>query len=172
MASPITTLGAATIGPSASVTTPGAEMVMNGPTQPPAPPAPPASATPGTSGGLQPPTSDTVELSPKALDLSKALTNRKLAEGQQENDKQPALDDQQVQRKLAEPVIQKPTDKPDLSLTKQYPPFMGNSEELKLLRSQAPALYRQLLRMIVPPPVNISYTDAQLLQRPSIDARM
>jgi len=169
MASPITTLGAATIGPTASVTTPGAEMVMNVPTQPAAPPAP---AAHGTGGGQQTTTNDTVELSPKALDLSKALTNQKLDEDQQTKDQQPALDNKQVERELAEPVIQKPTDKTDLSLTKQYPPFMGNSEELKLLRSQAPALYRQLLRMIVPTPVNISYTDAQLLQRPTIDARM
>lgn len=169
MASPITTLGAATIGPTASVTTPGAEMVMNGPTQPTPPAAP---AAPAAGGAQQPPNRDTVELSPKAIDLSKELTNRKLTEDQQKEDKQPALDNQQVERKLAEPVIQKPTDKPDLSLTKHYPPFMGNSEELKLLKSQAPALYRQILRMIVPPPVNISYTDAQLLQRPTIDARM
>jgi len=169
MASPITTLGAATIGPTASVTTPVAEMVMNVPTQPAAPPTP---AAPGIGSGQQASTSDTVELSPKALGLSKALTNQKLDEDQQTKDQQPALDNKQIERKLAEPVIQKPTDKPDISLTKQYPPFMGNSEELKLLRSQAPALYRQLLRMIVPPPVNISYTDAQLLQRPTIDARM
>jgi len=169
MASPITTLGAATIGPPASVTTPGAEMVMNGPTQPTAPTTPAATAT---AAAPQQPTKDTVELSPTALDLSKALINRKPGEEQQKEDQQPALDNKQVERKLAEPVIQKPTDKPDLSLTKHYPPFMGNSEELKLLRSQAPALYRQLLRMIVPPPANISYTDAQLLQRPTIDARM
>jgi hypothetical protein len=144
-------------------------MVMNGLTQPAAPTMPAAT---GTAAVPQQPTKDTVDLSPKALDLSKALANRKPAEDQQKEEKQPALDDKQVERKLAEPVIQKPTDKPDLSLTKHYPPFMGNSEELKLLRSQAPALYRQLLRMIVPPPANISYTDAQLLQRATIDARM
>lgn len=169
MASPITTLGAATIGPTASVITPGTELVMNGPTQPTAPTTP---ATTTTAAAPLQPAKDTVELSPTALDLSKALSNQKPGETQQQEDQQPALDNKQVERKLTEPVIQKPTDKPDLSLTKHYPPFMGNSEELKLIRSQAPALYRQLLRMIVPPPANISYTDAQLLQRPTIDARM
>jgi len=47
---------------------------------------------------------------------------------------------------------------------KNYPPFMGNSEELKVLKETSPSLYREILRMIVPPPLNISPTDLQILQ--------
>lgn len=162
MASPITTVGAATIAPAASVTFPNAEMVTTAQAQPPqaAPPTTPAAAT------QPPPPKDRVDLSPAALDMSKELATKK-----EEEKKQPALYDDQLKRKLNEPVIEKPTDKPSLSSIKQYPPYMGNSEELKMLRSLAPTLYRQVLQMIVPPPVNISYSDAQLLKRPDILAK-
>lgn len=164
MASPITTLGVATIAPATSATSPNVEMVASTQAQPTQKSQPTTPATTTTSQQLQ---KDTVDLSPTALDMSKELTQKK------ENEKkQPALYDTQLKNKLSEPVIQKPTDKADISVTKSFPPFMGNSEELKLIKSQAPALYRQILRMIVPPPANISYSDAQLLQRPTIDARM
>lgn len=164
MASPITTLGAATIGPAVSVTTPGTETVMTGQLQP-AQQTQPA-ATAASAAPQQQQQSDTVDLSPRALDLSKELTDKK-----EKEQKQPALDDQDLKRKFAEPVIRKPTDKTELSIAKSYPPFLGNTDELKQLRQVSPALYLQLLRMIVPPPVNISYSDAQLLQRPTIDAK-
>lgn len=163
MASPITTLGAATIAPAASVTSPNAEMASTAQAQP-AQPAPPTA--PAAAAQPPPPPKDRVDLSPAALDMSKELTTKK-----EEEKKQPALYDDQLKRKLNEPVIEKPTDKPSLSSIKQYPPYMGNSEELKMLRSLAPALYRQVLQMIVPPPVNISYSDAQLLKRPDILAK-
>jgi len=51
-----------------------------------------------------------------------------------------------------------------LSAGKAYPPFMGNAEELKSLKESSPALYREILRMIVPPPLDISYSDMQMLQ--------
>lgn len=163
MASPIVTLGAAAIGPTAPATTPGAEMVVDGPQQP---------VAAGATTTAQQPTKDRVELSSTALDLSKALGSRKQVGDRQSEDGLPTRTVQRDEQKPSEPVLQKMTDKPDISLIKQYPPFMGNSEELKRLRSQAPALYRQILRMVVPLPVNISAADAQLLQRPSIDARM
>lgn len=160
MASPITTLGTATIGPPASVTLPSAEVATSAQ----APPVQQHEAAAPTAP--LPQRQDKVEISSQALNLSKELANK-----QEAQEKQPALNDEYVKRKLAEPVIQKPTDKPDISIIKNYPPYLGSSEELKQLKAQAPALYRQILRMIVPPPTNISYSDAQLLQRPTIDAK-
>jgi len=115
------------------------------------------------------PQKDTVDLSSQALNLSKELASTQ--DRQEEQDKKPALEDAALQRKIAEPVIQKPTDKPDLSITKNFPPFMGNADELKQLRQISPALYRQVLGMIVPPPVNISYSDMQYLKRPTTVSR-
>lgn len=115
------------------------------------------------------PQKDTVDLSSQALNLSKELASTQ--DRQEEQDTKPALEDAALQRKIAEPVIQKPTDKPDLSITKNFPPFMGNADELKQLRQISPALYRQVLGMIVPPPVNISYSDMQYLKRPTTVSR-
>jgi hypothetical protein len=115
------------------------------------------------------PQKDTVDLSSQALNLSKELASTQ--DRQEEQDKKPALEDAALQRKIAEPVIQKPPDKPDLSITKNFPPFMGNADELKQLRQISPALYRQVLSMIVPPPVNISYSDMQYLKRPTTVSR-
>lgn len=160
MASPITTLGAAPLTPSVSVTSPNTEMASPVQAQPVTP------TTSATATQPLPPPKDKVDLSPAALDMSKELATKK-----EKEKNQPALYDDQLKRKISEPVIEKPTDKPSLSSLKQYPPYMGNSEELKMLRSLAPALYRQVLQMIVPPPVNISYSDAQLLKRPDVLAK-
>lgn len=111
-----------------------------------------------------PPQKDTVDLSFQALNLSKELVSKQ--DGQ---DTKPALQDATVQQKNAEPTIQKPTDKPDVSITKQFPPFMG--DELNQLKQISPALYRQALSMITPPPVNISYADMQYLKRPTTVSR-
>jgi hypothetical protein len=42
---------------------------------------------------------------------------------------------------------------------------MGNLEELKLLKESSPSLYREVLRMIIPRPLNLSPTDLQYLQQ-------
>lgn len=131
------------------------------------PAAPPVRQETGNPAG--PPQKDTVDLSSQALNLSKKLVSSQ--DRQVEQDKKPALQDAALERKIADPVIQKPTDKPDLSITKQFPPFMGNPGELQQLRQISPALYRQVLSMIVPPPVNISYSDMQYLKRPTTVSR-
>jgi len=165
MASPITTLGTATVVPAASVTSPKAETVMNG--QQTQTVAQPQDTLSGANLNVLQPTKDTVALSSAARDLSKELQDQK-----DKQTKQPAMSDQEVKRKLAEPVIQKPTDKPDISIIKNFPPFMGNTDALKQLKQVSPALYRQVLSMIVPPPANLSYTDLQYLQKPRIDAKI
>ncbi len=101
---------------------------------------------------------DTVDLSSQALNLSKSLVNQQ-KDGRQTTQKNEALKGAST----AEQVIQKPTDKPVMP-TKTYPPFMGNSDELRKLKAYSPALYRQVLKMIVPPPSNLSYGDMQILK--------
>lgn len=48
--------------------------------------------------------------------------------------------------------------------SKSFPPFIGNTTELKQLKQASPSLYREVLKMIVPPPLDISYYDAQILK--------
>ena len=160
MASPIITLGTASISPAVPVTTPVTETVMTAQVQQ----TQQRESTPLSSSPPKP-QQDTVKLSSTALNLSKEL-----AASREDQDGQPALENQRIQREPASPVSQKPTDKVEISITKSFPPFMGGADELQQLKAEAPALYRQILRMVVPPPVNISYSDAQLLQRPGVDS--
>lgn len=97
---------------------------------------------------------DSVTISGAALDLSKALNRPDDRKGavQQERERQ------QLQREQA--TIQKRSYQ---SATKQYPPFMGNTDVLKLLKQTSPALYREILKMIVPPLADLSYADQQML---------
>ena len=127
---------------------------------PSAQPAPSAPTTkPSTSSNTsQASSQDSVTLSSTALDMSKALIQQheQKSEIQQEAVKQEA-----VKQQAAVETDEKRSYK---ATTKSYPPYMGNSEELKLLKESSPALYREILRMIVPTPLNISYADKQSLQ--------
>lgn len=96
---------------------------------------------------------DSVTLSSAALDMSKALN--------QQHEQKAEVKQEAAKQQEASDTAEK---KPYKAMTKAYPPFMGNSEELKLLKESSPALYREILRMIVPPPLNISYADKQMLQ--------
>lgn len=101
----------------------------------------------------QPAQPDTVEISSRALDLNKTLNEQQNATG--------AV--QQERKRQQEQTI---TEKSSYEAAgKQYPPFMGDTEALRLLKQTAPALYREVLKMIVPPPANLSYADRQLLDR-------
>jgi len=101
---------------------------------------------------------DSVTLSSAALDMSKAL--------KQQHEQKADLQQQAVKQQ-DQPVSEEK--KPYKAAGKSYPPFIGNSEELKSLKESSPALYREILRMIVPPPLNISYSDMQLLQSGKLD---
>ncbi len=98
-------------------------------------------------------TQDTVSISSTALGMSEALNVQ--------HEKKVEL--QEKQNKHAEEVQSSDKEKYKAAI-KGYPPFMGNSEEFKALKSSSPALYREILRMIVPPPLNISYSDMQIIQ--------
>lgn len=95
---------------------------------------------------------DSVTLSSTARDMSKALN--------QQHEQKTELKKEAV--RLQEQSSEKPG--AYTAAVKNYPPFMGNSEELKMLKETSPSLYREILRMIVPPPLNISPTDLQILQ--------
>ncbi len=161
MASPLTTIGAATIGPAVSVTSPGSAAVTSSQVQPQTQHE--TAALPTSSA--QP--KDNVELSFQALSLSKGLTDTPGAT--KGKDSQTPATDQAIKQKTAAPVITQPAGGADPSANKQYPPFMGNSNRLNELKLTAPALYRQVLRMIVPPPANLSYADMQYLKRSTAD---
>lgn len=157
MASPLTTLGAATIGATVSVTSPVTATVMSGQAQPQTPQE--ASATPTTPL----PQKDNVEISSQARSLSQRLAGGPVSTTAT-NGPTPQVN-QALTQKASGQVIIKPTDKPDLSFSKQYPPFIGDSSRLEQIKLTSPALYRQVLRMIVPPPVDLSYADMQYLKR-------
>lgn len=96
---------------------------------------------------------DRVSLSSTALAMGKALN--------EQADKRSAL------KKEAEKEQQVVADggaRTQITAGKAYPPFMGNSEALKSLKQSSPALYREILRMIVPPPLNLSPTELQMMQ--------
>lgn len=118
----------------------------------PAQPAKPSS-TPSAQGSAP---QDTVALSATALDMSKALNEQ--ADKRAELKKEAARKD----ARTADGEMQSYK-----AAGKIYPPFMGNSEELKALKQSSPALYREVLRMIVPPPLNLSPTELQALQGPA-----
>lgn len=113
----------------------------------------PSPAVPTTTGH-QTAAQDTVNLSSSALDMSKALNEQAdtRAELKREMLKQ---EEQSVD-----------TEQAAYSASgKSFPPFMGNLEELKLLKESSPSLYREVLRMIIPRPLNLSPTDLQYLQQ-------
>ena len=99
----------------------------------------------------QPAQPDTVEISSQALDLNKTLNERRNPDGAVQ---------QERKRQQEQTVTEK---SPYEAARKQYPPFMGDTEALRLLKQTAPALYREVLKMIVPPPANLSYSDRLLL---------
>lgn len=96
---------------------------------------------------------DTVDLSNTALDMSKALN--KPSGGKTEVEQASARQQAEAAEKGQSSY---------LAAGKSFPPFMGNSEELKQLKAASPSLYREVLRMIMPPPLNISLSDRQILQ--------
>lgn len=96
---------------------------------------------------------DTVMISSEALDKSKDLQQK--------------LDIQSYQHNANSDVAdQKTPDKAAVSVAsiKHFPPFMGDSESLQQIKQNSPALYREILKMMVPPPVNISYLDTMELR--------
>jgi len=106
-----------------------------------------------TATNQAPSPQDTVALSSTALNMSKALNDQ--ADKRSEIKKDAAKDQAQSADKAG---------KAYLAAGKSYPPFMGNGDELKALKETSPSLYREILRMIVPPPFNISPMDLQILQ--------
>lgn len=98
-------------------------------------------------------TQDTVDLSPTALDMSKSLLQQ--ADQRSEIKKEAAKQEAQP----ASTELKSYT-----APGKSFPPFMGNTDELKKLKETSPSLYREILRMIVPPPVDLSYSDMQMLR--------
>lgn len=98
-------------------------------------------------------TGDTVSLSSSALDMSKALNEQ--ADKRAELKKEAVKEQQATETTVA---------RSNRTAGKVYPPFMGNSEALKALKESSPALYREILRMIVPPPLNLSPTELQMLR--------
>lgn len=103
--------------------------------------------------GIQASKQDSVTLSSTARDMSKALNQQH--EQKTQLKKEAVRQQEQSAGKESEAYA---------AAGKNYPPFMGNSEELKVLKETSPSLYREILRMIVPPPLNISPTDLQILQ--------
>ena len=99
------------------------------------------------------PVKDTVQLSNTALSMSKALNEQ--ADQRAEIKREAAKTESNISEQKSSSYSQG---------GKAYPPFIGNSEELKKLKESSPALYREVLRMIVPPPLNLSPTDLQMLQ--------
>lgn len=121
-----------------------------------------ASPTPQTAkqpiSSTQPSAKDTVELSSTSLALSKALN-------EQQQDQNPATNATKANEAQNKTTAASPEElKPEQLLAKRFPPFMGNSNELKALKQYSPALYREILRMIVPPPLDLTYSDQQILQ--------
>ncbi len=111
---------------------------------------------PAAPTGQQNTRSDTVALSDTAVDMSKTLNQQ--ADKRSELKKEAARKDEQSPEKAS---------KAYLAAGKQFPPFMGDGEELKALKETSPSLYREILRMIVPPPLNISPNELQTLQGPT-----
>lgn len=119
----------------------------------PAVPAP-SPAVPTTTGH-QTAAQDTVNLSSNALDMSKALNEQ-------------ADTRAELKRKMLKQEEQSVDSAQAAAYSasgKSFPPFMGNLEELKLLKESSPSLYREVLRMIVPRPLNLSPADLQYLQQ-------
>ena len=98
-------------------------------------------------------TQDTVALSSTALSMSKALNNQH---------EQKVVQQKEATKQQEQPV--EDVRKPYAAAGKNYPPFIGNANELKALKESSPALYREILKMIVPTPLDISYADMQMLQ--------
>jgi len=121
-------------------------------------PSAPTTKPSANSSTSQASSQDSVTLSSTALDMSKALIQQ---HEQKSEIKQEAVKQEAVKQQAATEAEEK---KPYKAAAKSYPPYMGNSEELKLLKESSPALYREILRMIIPTPLNISYADKQSLQ--------
>lgn len=100
--------------------------------------------------------SDSVDLSSKALDMSKALNEQNAMN----NNVQGAVKQEQVRQQQTDLSREK---NPYETPSKSYPPFMGNAEALKNLKQTSPSLYREILKMVMPPPANLSYSDMQML---------
>lgn len=147
----------------ASITTPAAPAVPDAASVPLAttsetstpstPQVSPGTTSSSAAASSATPTTDTVDISSTALDMSKAL----LQQADQRSDVKKDAVKKEEQSKTQEM-------KPYAAPGKNYPPFMGNGDELQKLKESSPALYREILRMIVPPPVDLSYGDMQMLQ--------
>lgn len=119
--------------------------------------APAAQPVKTVASSAQPPAKDTVELSSTSLALSKALNEQK-------QDERTVSAKQETSAVATKPAdIPAESAKADTATVKRYPPFMGNTSELKALKQYSPALYREILRMIIPPPMDLSYSDQQML---------
>lgn len=120
---------------------------------PPQTPQPAQLEKAAVSIGAQASKQDSVTLSSTARDMSKVLN-------QQHEQKT------EVKKEAVKQQEQSATEgsKSYTAAGKSYPPFMGNGDELKALKESSPSLYREILRMIVPPPLNISPTDLQMIQ--------
>ncbi len=106
-------------------------------------------------------TKDTVSFSQEALNLSKDLQDKNKPQDPL------AINKQLQEQKL---ITNSPEKTKEYSVSKSFPPFIGNANELKQLKQSSPALYREILKMIVPPPLDISYYDQQILNGPNIDS--
>lgn len=147
----------------ASITTPAATVVPDTTSVPltttseanttPVPQSSPGTTSTNATTLPATPATDTVHISSTALDMSKAL--------QQQADQRSEIKKDTVKKQEQAKTQEL---KAYTAPGKNYPPFMGNGDELQKLKETSPALYREVLRMIVPPPVDLSYSDMQMLQ--------
>lgn len=106
-----------------------------------------------STNNVSSPKQDSVTLSSTARDMSKVLN--------QKHDQKSEINKEAVKQK-----DQSASDgsKAYAKAGKNYPPFLGDGEELKILKETSPAMYREVLRMIVPKPLNVSPADLQILK--------
>lgn len=115
-----------------------------------------ASAVPAPATSTQTSTAsmDTVDISTTAIDMSKNINQQ--AEKKSEITREAVKDAQQKNAEKEQNAY--------LAAGKNFPPFMGNKDELSAIKSSSPSLYREILRMIMPPPLDLSPTDLQMLK--------
>lgn len=102
--------------------------------------------------------SDTVNISSRAVEMSKSL--------QEKHDVQAALKRRDERRSESVGVAHA-----SVAMVKKYPPFLGNNDQLQALKQLSPGLYKEVLKMIEPPPVDLSYSDAQYLKNTEQSAK-
>ena len=105
------------------------------------------------------PQKDTVQISQEAISLSKDLNDSGKLQS-------PA---RQTAVKPSDSLVATQTSKDSGITNKSFPPFIGDNNELKQLKQTSPALYREILKMIMPPPLDLTYYEQQMLKGPDVN---